>query len=152
MQMHTTLYSPHSARQLFDLVVDVERYPEFLPWCRAARVLQRGDEAMLAELIIGFKGITESYVSRVVMMPPEGDVPGRVEVVMVRGPFEYLTNQWLFMPVQEAGGGCEINFTLDFKFRSKLLDKLIGSVFARAQEKMIGAFVERADALYGTAR
>jgi len=133
--------SPYSPAQLFALVADVEKYPQFLPWCRAARILQRGENEFLAELIIAFAHISESYVSRVVLQPNSA-----IEVKMVRGPFEYLSNDWKFTEIE---GGTRIDFSLDFKFKSKILEKLIGGLFAKATEKMVFAFKIRADALYG---
>lgn len=136
-------YLPYSPEQLFTLVADVEKYPEFLPWCRAARVMERKDNEFLGELVISFAHHRESYVSRIVLSPHHA-----INVTMVRGPFEHLTNQWRFTPEQ---GGTRIDFALDFKFRSKLLEKLIGALFAKATAKMVTAFQQRAEALYGNA-
>lgn len=135
-------YSPYTPQQLFDMVSDVAKYPEFLPWCRAARILQRRENEFLGELVISFAHLTESYVSRVVL-----NAPHAIDVTLVRGPFEYLSNQWRFSPATQ--GGTMIDFQLDFKFRSKMLEKLIGGLFARATQKMVDAFQKRADALYG---
>jgi len=162
--------SPYSPAQLFALVADVEKYPQFLPWCRAARIISktsnvvipaqagiltnekkdshlRGNDnteeknEFLAELIIAFAHISESYVSRVVLQSNSA-----IEVKMVRGPFEYLSNDWKFTEIE---GGTRIDFALDFKFKSKILEKLIGGLFSKATEKMVSAFKTRADALYG---
>lgn len=124
------------------MVADIEKYPEFLPWCRAARILERKDGELLAELVISFKHLTESYVSRVVLSPP-----GHIDVAMVRGPFEHLVNKWSFTP--QENGQTRIDFLLDFKFRSKILEKLMGALFSRATDHMAQVFKERADALYG---
>lgn len=137
--------SPYSPRQLFDLVADIEKYPEFLPWCRAARILDRKENEFLGELIISFAHITESYTSRVTLTEPTEN-GGSIDVAMVKGPFEHLTNQWKFTPTEN---GTIIDFTLDFKFRSRILEKLIGSLFAKATSKMAGAFKKRAEELYG---
>lgn len=134
-------FSPYSPQQLFDLVADVEKYPEFLPWCRAARILERKENEFLGELIISFAHFSESYVSRVTL-----SAPNTIQVKMVRGPFEYLTNSWKFTP---ENGGTRIDFSLDFKFRSRILEKLIGSLFSKATQKMVGAFKARADTMYG---
>jgi coenzyme Q-binding protein COQ10 len=149
MPSHTeNTLSPYSTQQLFDLVAEVDRYPDFLPWCRAARIIERGENEMLAELVISFSHLTERYTSRVTLTRPQGpDSPGAIDVNMVSGPFEYLTNRWRFTP--HAQGGTQIDFFLDFKFRSRLLEKLIGSLFTKATAKMVGAFSSRADALYG---
>lgn len=141
MPIHTEQqFSPYSPQQLFDLVADVEKYPEFLPWCRAARILERKDGEFLGELVISFAHFSESYVSRVVLDPPHG-----IEVTMVRGPFEHLSNSWKFTP---ENGGTRIDFSLDFKFRSRVLEKLIGGLFSKATAKMVSAFKARADVLY----
>lgn len=133
---------PYSPQQMFTLVADVESYPKFLPWCRAARILERGEKEFLAELVISFKGFTESYVSRVTLKEPQ-----RIDVRMVRGPFTHLENRWVFtgLPL----GGTQIDFLLDFQFRSRMLDKLIGALFDRAAKKMVAAFTARAAELYG---
>lgn len=138
---HETQLSPYTPEQLFALVADIENYPQFLPWCRAARILTRKEGECEAELVISFKHFTESYVSRVVMVPHES-----IEATLLRGPFTHLTNRWRFTP---EAGGTRIEFFLDFAFRSRLLEKLLSGLFARATEKMVTAFKERADALYG---
>jgi len=135
-------HSPYSPQQLFELVTDIEKYPEFLPWCRAARILERKENEFLAELVISFAHFTESYVSRVELNPNNS-----IMVTMVRGPFEHLTNHWKFSA--GANGGTAIDFAVDFKFRSRILEKLIGSLFSRATAKMVTAFKKRADELYG---
>lgn len=143
MPIHTEQQtSPYTPQQLFDLVADVEKYPEFLPWCRAARILERGENEFLAELIISFAHHSESYVSRVKLHAPDA-----IDVALVRGPFEHLTNNWKFTP--RPDGGTIIDFSLDFKFRSRILEKLIGSLFSKATAKMVTAFKVRADSLYG---
>ncbi len=139
--------SPYSSEQLYKLVADVEHYPEFLPWCRAARILERNQQGMMAELVISFNHLTERYTSRVELTPPENGGMGAIDVTMTKGPFEHLVNRWRFMPL--PSGGTQIDFYLDFKFRSRLLEKLIGTVFSKAAEKMVGAFKQRADELYG---
>jgi coenzyme Q-binding protein COQ10 len=137
---------PYTPRQLYDLVIDIERYPEFLPWCRAARIIERKPDEFLGELVISFHHLTESYTSRVTSTPPEAG-QGSIDVTMVKGPFEYLTNQWKFLPA--ANGGTEIHFALDFKFRSRILEKLIGGLFSKATARMVTAFTERAHSMYG---
>ena len=136
-------HSPYSAQQLFDMVADVERYPEFLPWCRAARILERGDGYFTAELLICFKHICESYTSKVHLKP--GDVP-EIRVELVSGPFTKLINNWKFEA--KPRGGTVIDFFVDFHFRSMLMNKLIGGFFHKAVQKMTTAFTARADYLY----
>lgn len=143
-----TQRSPYSTRQIFDLVIDIARYPEFLPWCRAARVLERGDGRLTAELVVSFKHITEAYVSEVTFTRPEKpEDTGAIEVRLLQGPFRHLSNHWTFTPLPQ--GGSEIGLALSFQFRSKLLDSLIGLLFGKATAKMAMAFKHRADALYG---
>ncbi len=144
---HDSQISPYSPEQLYNLVVDIEKYPEFLPWCRAARIIKRDGNKLEAELVISFKSITESYVSEVTLYPitPENPEP-KVNVHMIRGPFEYLENKWKFSP---EDGGTRIDFLVDFRFRSKMLELIVGSLFGKAASKMAQAFKTRAEALYG---
>jgi len=135
--------SPYSCQQLFDLVMDVEHYPQFLPWCRASRILERTEDKIVAELVISFKHITESYVSEI-----HWESPHSIDVKMVRGPFERLENHWKFIASPE--GGSRIHLNLTFQFRSRILDSIIGLLFARASAKMIDAFRKRAEVLYGS--
>ena len=145
---HTTEHSPYAPRQLFELVADIERYPEFLPWCNVARIVERKSDVLLhAELGIRFKQVKESYVSEVTLHPPaSGHDTCAIEVIMLRGPFTHLTNHWKFTPT--SGGGTQITLELDFAFRSRLLNNLIGPIFGRAAGKMAHAFKERADKRY----
>lgn len=138
---HDSQFLPYTPQQLFELVADVARYPEFLPWCRAARILEKGDNAFLAELIIHYKGFSESYTSRVTLTPHSA-----IDVVMVKGPFEYLTNNWRFTA---ENGGSRVDFSVDFKFKSRMLEMMMGGFFSKATEKMMEAFIQRAVALYG---
>jgi len=133
---------PYSAEQLFDLVADIERYPEFLPWCLGARVRARDGNAITADLLIGFKMVRERFTSRVVL-----DRPGVIHVSYTDGPFRYLNNHWRF--VAQRDGGCVIDFYVDFEFRSRMLQKIIGVLFNEAVKRMVGAFEARARQLYG---
>ena len=148
MPTHTeSRFFTYRTRQLFDLVAGVERYPEFLPWCRAARILSRREHEFTAELMICFKHICEQYTSRVYLSPPDhAHAPAEIVVDLVSGPFHHLDNHWRFEPTE---AGTNVHFHLDFAFKTRLLDKLIGRLFTRATEKMVGAFSARADALYG---
>ena len=132
----------HRPEQLFDLVADVDRYPEFLPWCTGVRVRERSDTLLIADLVIGFKGISERFTSRVHLDRPNLEI----QVSYEKGPFKYLKNQWKFEPAEE---GCTVDFFVEFEFRSRILEKLIGMVFTEAVRKMVAAFGNRADALYG---
>jgi coenzyme Q-binding protein COQ10 len=133
----------HSPEQLFDLVADIERYPEFLPWCVGARIRSHRENVVVADLIIGFKGIREKFTSEVTL---NREIM-RIDVVYRDGPFKYLNNHWIFKARPE--GGCEIDFFVDFEFRSRLLQKVIGMLFNEAVRRMVEAFEMRADRLYG---
>ena len=133
---------PYTPEQLFDLVADVERYPEFLPWAVAARIRSREGNVITADLMIGFKMFRERFTSRVVL-----DRPQRIDVSYTEGPFKYLNNHWVFEPM--AGGGTCIDFFVDFEFRSVILQRLIGMLFNEAVRRMVQAFETRARQLYG---
>jgi coenzyme Q-binding protein COQ10 len=131
---------------MFDLVADVERYPEFLPLCEGLRVLSRNDEpdqsTLVAAMDVGYKGIRETFTSRVVL---DRTVPN-VRTDLVQGPFNKLVNKWDFA---EAPGGCEITFFIDYEFKSMILQMLVGSVFEQAFKRFAEAFEERAHETYG---
>lgn len=147
---HDTQKLPYTTQQLFDLVIDIERYPEFLPWCRAARILENEGNRLLAELVISFKHITESYVSEVKFKRPLTNADtGFIDVVQTRGAFEMLENHWKFTPID--GNNSKIALNLTFKFRSRILDTIIGMLFERASAKMVNAFKQRAQKLYTAA-
>ncbi len=132
---------PYRPDQLFDLVADIEKYPQFLPWCVAARIRSRSDDLVLADLVIGFKMIRERFTSRVTLKRPD-----RIDVTYAEGPFKHLANHWLFLPHPV---GCEIDFFVEFEFRSHLLERLIGALFDEAVRRMVSAFEVRAHRLYG---
>ena len=133
---------PYSKEQLFDLVAQVDRYPEFLPWCLGCRVKSRTDEEVVADMVIGFKVFREGFTSRVHLNKPD-----RVDVAYENGPFKYLDNHWIFNDMGD--GMTEIDFYVDFEFRSKILQTAIGAVFNEAVRRMISAFESRAHDLYG---
>jgi coenzyme Q-binding protein COQ10 len=138
--------SEFSVEQLYQLVVDIEKYPEFLPWCSAARVLEETDHYIVADLIISFKAFTEHYRSQVDISPPKGG-KASVEVSLISGPFKHLNNNWKFKSLKN--GGTLIEFYIDFEFKSALLQKLIGLLFNRACQKMVDSFEARAKELFG---
>jgi coenzyme Q-binding protein COQ10 len=127
--------------QLFDLVADVGKYPEFLPWCVGARIRSQTEHELVADLTIGFGPFRESFTSRVSL-----ERPARIRVRYENGPFRYLNNQWVFIP---DPGGVQVDFWVDFEFRSKLLQRAIGVVFNEAVRRMVGAFLKRAADVYG---
>jgi len=136
---------PYSPEQMFELVADVRRYPEFLPWCVGARVMSQTETELIADLTIGFKVFRETFRSRVTL-----ERPGHVHVEYLTGPFRYLNNHWRFHPTPD--GGSEVNFFVDFEFKSRLLQAVIGTVFNEAVRLMVRAFERRAMALYGRER
>jgi coenzyme Q-binding protein COQ10 len=133
---------PYTPEQMFDLVADVGRYGEFLPWVSAVRVRTNSDTQMVADLIVGFKGLRESFTSKVEKQRPE-----HIRVDYLEGPLKYLNNDWTFR--QDGQGGCHVDFCVDFAFKSRVFEMLAGQVFDRALRKMINAFEERAARLYG---
>lgn len=138
---------PYSAEEMYALIADVPAYPEFLPWCAAARVRGRRDteagEVVDADLVISFKLFRERFGSRVVLRPEKREI----DVSYLDGPFRYLDNHWRFTPVSETS--CEVDFFVDFEFKSRTLQALIGLVFDEAMRRIVRAFEARAAALYG---
>jgi coenzyme Q-binding protein COQ10 len=132
---------PYSPEQLFDLVADVGKYPQFLPWCAGARVRSYATDALVAEMTIGFGPFRESFTSRVRLERPE-----RIHVRYENGPFRYLKNEWRFNPDPK---GCRVHFFVDFEFRSRILQAAIGVVFNEAVRRMVNAFIKRARDIYG---
>lgn len=143
---HETRKLPYSARQMYDLVADVGRYPEFLPWNSAARIRSRkpcdGGEVMEADLVISFKLFRESFGSRVTLLPNQG----RILTEYIDGPFKHLKSVWTF---SDTPAGCEVTFDVDFEFRNAVLAAVIGIVFNEAMSRVVRAFEARARALYG---
>lgn len=135
----------YSPEQLYGLVADVERYPEFLPWCIAARIKRRESRLVVADLVIGFKMLRERFTSRVTL----DEAGRRIDVAYVEGPFKYLNNHWIF---QAHPDGCLIDFYVDFEFRSRLLQKIMQPLFHEAVRRMVQAFETRAHTLYGESR
>jgi len=134
---------PYRPDQLFDLVADIERYPEFLPWCVAARIRSCDETMVVADLVIGFKMIRERFTSRVKLDRPNY----RIDVAYTEGPFRYLNNHWVFEG--QPDGSTRLDFFVDFEFRSVMLQKIIGVLFNEAVRRMVAAFETRAKALYG---
>lgn len=128
---------------MFDLVADVGRYGEFIPWVSAVRVRSNGETLMIADLIVGFKGLRENFTSRV-----NKERPNLIDVDYIDGPLRYLHNEWRF--VDRLEGGSTLDFCVDFAFKSKIFEALAGQVFDRALMKMTDAFTARAGALYGS--
>ncbi|MBO6854635.1 MAG: type II toxin-antitoxin system RatA family toxin [Marivivens sp.] len=141
-----TRHLPHTAQQMYDLVADVSSYPKFLPWTAAARVRSRevfaDHEIMLADLVISFKVFRESFGSRVVLWPEQM----KIDTAYIDGPFHHLESVWQF---QDAVGGCEVAFSVDFEFKNRLLQGTAGMFFNEAMHRIVAAFEARANQLYG---
>ncbi len=136
-----TRHLPYTPEQMFDLVADVGRYAEFLPWVSAMRVRSNSETETLADMIVGFKGLRETFTSRVQKVRPI-----ELNVDYVDGPLKYLRNEWHFRPEPQ---GCAVDFTVDFAFKNRMFEMIAGQVFGAALRKMIGAFETRAAELYG---
>ena len=136
----------HTPEQMFDLVADIGKYPDFLPWCVAIRIRERGLEdgadMQVADMVIGFKMFREKFSTKVLCQRP-----GRIDVTYFDGPFKYLNNHWIFE--SSIDGGCMIDFYVDFEFKSRIFQAAIGAVFNEAVKRMIHSFEKRADELYG---
>lgn len=128
-------FLPYRQEDVFAIVADVAKYPEFLPWCLAARVRPETDASFEADIVIGFKMVRETFTSRVDLHPPD-----TIDVTYTRGPMRHLNNRW---HIEDAEGGCIVDFKLDFEFKSILLQKLIGPLFGEAVRRMVAAFEKR---------
>ena len=142
MPIHTEKrHLAHTPEQMFELVKDIEKYPEFLPWCMGTRIRSHEDNEILADMVIGYKLFREKFTSRVTLTKPK-----RIDVVYSKGPFKYLNNHWIFL--SEHDGTCTVDFFVDFEFRSKLMQNIIGVVFNEAVKVMVQAFEKRANFIY----
>lgn len=137
-----TRHLPYTPEQMFELVADVGRYGEFLPWVSATRVRSNSESEMVADMVVGFKGLRETFTSKVTK-----ERPGHIRVDYLDGPLKYLNNDWKFR--SDGQGGTLVDFCVDFAFKNRMFELLAGQVFDRALRKMIGAFEERAAVLYG---
>ena len=137
-----TRHLPYTPEQLFELVADVARYDEFLPWVVAVRVRSSSESETVADLVVGFNAFKERFTSRVVKQRP-----ARIVVDYVEGPLKFLHNEWSFDAAPE--GGTNVHFAVDFAFKSRLFESLAGAMFDRALRRMTSAFEQRAAALYG---
>ena len=137
---------PYSAQQMYDLVADVRRYPEFLPWCSAARIRSTNPhpegEVMEADLVISFKVFREKFGSRVILKPETR----KIDTQYIDGPFRYMKSTWAFA---ETETGCDVTFHVDFEFKNAVLQGIIGVVFNEAMQRVVRAFERRAADLYG---
>ena len=145
-QFETHRSVPHTPEQMFDLVADVERYPEFLPLCEALVVKSRrerdGRILLVADMTVGYKAIRETFTTQVLLNRAERVI----EVKYIDGPFKYLDNRWHF--AETPSGGCTIDFFIDYEFKSRILGALMGSMFDRAFRMFTDAFETRANKIY----
>ncbi|MCB1529883.1 MAG: type II toxin-antitoxin system RatA family toxin [Rhodospirillales bacterium] len=132
---------PYSPAQLFDLVVEVEKYPQFLPWCTGCKIKRREDDVFYADLSIGYKRLRESFTSKVTALRPD-----HIHVEYLSGPMKYLSNHWRF--IEQEDGSCLIDFYVDFEFKNPLLQGLMGVFFNEIIRRMVSAFETRAHQLY----
>jgi len=133
---------PYTPAQLYAVVADLESYPDFLPWVRAVRIRSRETQGLIAEMAIGVRHIRETFKARVTLEPER-----RIRVDYLDGPLHYFDNRWEFEPAED--GGCRIDFHIDFKFRSRLLQNMAAMAFHHALERVVSRFQQRAVALYG---
>jgi coenzyme Q-binding protein COQ10 len=137
---------PYTADQMYDLVADIERYSEFLPWCAAARIKSRqpdgGAEVVTADLVISFKVFREKFASKVTLWPEDK----RIDTEYIDGPFRHMQSNWRF---ENTATGCDVHFHVDFEFRNAILQSVIGLVFNEAMQRVVRAFERRAQDLYG---
>jgi coenzyme Q-binding protein COQ10 len=141
----------HSAAEMFDLVADVERYPEFVPLCRELKVRQRnaqeeGVDVVIADMTVAYKLVRETFRSRVVLDKPNL----QILVEYLEGPFSHMENRWTFKPIGERA--CEVAFIIDYEFRSRTLGLLMGAMFDAAFRRFAAAFEQRANQIYGRRR
>ncbi|MBB6487504.1 type II toxin-antitoxin system RatA family toxin [Rhizobium lusitanum] len=145
-QFETHRPVPHSPDQMFDLVADVERYPEFLPLCEALMIRNRkerdGKILLVADMTVGYKAIRETFTTQVLLNKAER----AIDVKYIDGPFKYLDNRWRFQPSEN--GGSVIDFFIDYEFKSRILGALMGSMFDRAFRMFTDAFETRANKIY----
>lgn len=138
----------HRAEEMFGLVADVEKYPQFLPMCEALSIRSRkerdGKTLLIADMTVGYKLIRETFTSQVLLKPDENVI----DVKYVDGPFRYLDNRWTFKPVED-GSFCDVEFFIDYEFKSRTLGFLMGTMFDLAFKKFSEAFEKRADQIYG---
>lgn len=132
----------HSAQAMFDLVNDFERYPEFLPGCRYAQLIERDESHLVGELTLAKAGVEQSFTTRNDLYEPE-----RIELSLVSGPFKRLQGQWLFIPMGEEA--CKVSLEMNFEFSNRLLGMAFGKLFSQVAGQLVDAFTRRADDVYG---
>lgn len=139
--VHKTVFIGYSAAQMFALVEQVEKYPEFLPWCGEVKVVERSETNLIATIAINFHGIKQSFTTKNINQPPHS-----MQMNLVDGPFRQLTGGWKFTELRPDA--CKIEFDLNYDFSSKLLEHLIGPVFSKIANSFVDSFCSRAEAIY----
>ena len=132
---------PYSAQQMYDLVVDMDRYPEFIPWLAKSRKYDENGNEFMSEMTFAFKGIRETFKTRDTVIPGK-----KITISNISGPFKHLDSEWSF--TESSDGGCVIDFFIDFRFSSRLVELALGSIFGEASKRMVEAFRARADDIY----
>jgi ribosome-associated toxin RatA of RatAB toxin-antitoxin module len=140
--VHRSVLVPYSRSQMFDLVADVEKYPEFMPWCGGARVLERDEHGMRASVTISFAGVRQAFTTQ-----NRHEYPGLITLDLVDGPFSLLTGRWEFNEL--APQACKVLFTMEYAFSSRTLEAVVGPVFNRIASSFIDSFTRRAQDCYG---
>ena len=135
---------PHAAAEIYALVDDVERYPQFLPWCEASEVLARDARMTRARLTVGMKGLKQSFTTQNDNRPGEA-----IDLRLVEGPFRHFAAAWRFVPLEARA--CKVEFSMEYEFASRAIATLLQPLFARMADSMVEAFTRRADEVYGTA-
>jgi coenzyme Q-binding protein COQ10 len=135
---------PHEAKLICDIIMDIEKYPEFLPWCSSAVILSREGNKVTASLEISFKGVSQSYVSEVLLVDTENHY--MITTKAISGPFKRLENIW---SIKKDNNMTKVDFSIDFEFKSRILDAVMGMIFSKATTKMVLAFEDRARELLG---
>jgi coenzyme Q-binding protein COQ10 len=144
-KMNSESHSSYTPKQLMSLILDIESYPQFIPWCQAARVISCDEGFVVADMVIAFQSFTESYRSQVEVIHNLDDAIS-INVHAISGPFTYLLNQWQLIPRSQ---GAMVHFMVDFSFKSVILNKLIGVFFSKAAGEIVEAFEQRANHLFG---
>lgn len=132
---------PYTAEQMYNLVVDMDRYPEFIPWLVHARKYDEQGDSFLSEMTFAFKGLRETFRTRDTVIPGQ-----KISISNLSGPFKMLESEWSFQDTRD--GGCRIDFFIDFRFKNRLVELALGPVFAEASKRMVEAFRVRADEIY----
>jgi coenzyme Q-binding protein COQ10 len=142
MQRHAeTRILPYTPEQIYGLVADVTLYPEFLPWVIGLRVIERKPDMLISDMIVGFKIFRETIRSKVLLTENQS-----IHIDYISGPLKYLRNDWTFTP--DGNGGCKLDFLVEFEFKNRIFETMVGSLFSEAVRRMVSAFEARAKSLY----